>query len=75
MLLFEPVGDFDALICTAGVVDFAALDQITTELFDIAVRSKLMGQVNEDPRKGVCLALLNGDFERFVRASSDRAWP
>ncbi|MER8747651.1 short chain dehydrogenase [Mesorhizobium sp. M1004] len=44
--LFDKVGAFDALVCTAGAVLYAPLDQFTDEQFEIGLRSKLMGQVN-----------------------------
>ncbi|MUT24769.1 short chain dehydrogenase [Mesorhizobium japonicum] len=44
--LFDKVGAFDALICTAGAVHYAPLNQFTNEQFEIGLRSKLMGQVN-----------------------------
>ncbi|PAP91979.1 short chain dehydrogenase [Mesorhizobium wenxiniae] len=44
--LYKEVGKFDALVCTAGAVHFAPLDQLSPEQFEIGLRSKLMGQVN-----------------------------
>ncbi|RWD67231.1 MAG: short chain dehydrogenase [Mesorhizobium sp.] len=44
--LFDKIGAFDALICTAGAVHYAPLKQFTNEQFEIGLRSKLMGQVN-----------------------------
>ena len=44
--LYEQVGEFDALLCTAGAVHFAPLGRFTPEQFEIGLRSKLMGQVN-----------------------------
>ncbi|WP_432284931.1 short chain dehydrogenase [Aminobacter sp. BA135] len=44
--LFDKLGAFDALICTAGAVHYAPLNQFTNEQFEIGLRSKLMGQVN-----------------------------
>ncbi|PBC02332.1 short chain dehydrogenase [Mesorhizobium sp. WSM3860] len=44
--LYEKIGSFDALVCTAGEVHFAPLDQFTPEQFEIGLQSKLMGQVN-----------------------------
>lgn len=44
--LFDKIGAFDALICTAGAVHYAPLNQFTNEQFEIGLRSKLMGQVN-----------------------------
>ncbi|MER8818111.1 short chain dehydrogenase [Mesorhizobium sp. M0965] len=43
--LFDKVGAFDALVCTAGAVHYAPLDQFTNEQFEIGLRNKLMGQV------------------------------
>ncbi|WP_352814072.1 short chain dehydrogenase [Mesorhizobium sp. M0965] len=44
--LFDKVGAFDALVCTAGAVHYAPLKEFTNEQFEIGLRSKLMGQVN-----------------------------
>lgn len=44
--LYEEVGAFDAVVCTAGKVHFGAFDSFTPEQFDVGLRDKLMGQVN-----------------------------
>ncbi|UZE24997.1 short chain dehydrogenase [Pseudomonas sp. B21-056] len=44
--LFEKTGRFDALICAAGSVTFAALGEMTEESFALGLKDKLMGQVN-----------------------------
>ncbi|WP_397451732.1 short chain dehydrogenase [Pseudomonas sp. NA-150] len=44
--LFERTGKFDALVCAAGSVTFAALEQMTEESFALGLQNKLMGQVN-----------------------------
>jgi len=44
--LFEQTGKFDALICAAGNVTFAALDDMTEDSFALGLKDKLMGQVN-----------------------------
>ncbi len=44
--LFQQVGEFDALVCTAGAVHFAALAEFSVEQYAIGLQSKLMGQVN-----------------------------
>ncbi|AZO21584.1 short chain dehydrogenase [Mesorhizobium sp. M1E.F.Ca.ET.045.02.1.1] len=43
---FDKVGPFDALVCTAGAVRYAPLEQLSNEQFEVGLRSKLMGQVN-----------------------------
>ncbi|MGV8920774.1 MAG: short chain dehydrogenase [Pseudomonas sp.] len=44
--LFERTGKFDALVCAAGSVTFAALEQMTSDSFTLGLQNKLMGQVN-----------------------------
>ena len=44
--LFEQTGHFDALICAAGNVKFAALSDMGEEDFALGLQDKLMGQVN-----------------------------
>jgi NAD(P)-dependent dehydrogenase (short-subunit alcohol dehydrogenase family) len=44
--LFKRLGTLDAVICAAGDAHFGMLNTMTPELFDIALRSKVMGQVN-----------------------------
>jgi len=44
--LFEQTGRFDALVCAAGSVTFAALGEMHEGAFELGLRDKLMGQVN-----------------------------
>ncbi len=44
--LYEEVGDFDAVVSTAGNAAFNPLDELTDEDFELSLSSKLMGQVN-----------------------------
>ncbi len=44
--LFETIKNVDAVVCTAGNVHFAALDEMTAEDYAIGLNDKLMGQVN-----------------------------
>ncbi|MCP3751367.1 short chain dehydrogenase [Pseudomonas sp. SBB6] len=44
--LFEQTGRFDALVCAAGNVTFAALEEMSAEHFALGLNDKLMGQVN-----------------------------
>ena len=43
--LYEHVGAFDAVVCTAGAVHFGPLADFTREQFELGLRNKLMGQV------------------------------
>jgi NAD(P)-dependent dehydrogenase (short-subunit alcohol dehydrogenase family) len=43
--LFATIGEFDALVSTAGKVHFGPLETFTREEFEIGLRDKLMGQV------------------------------
>lgn len=44
--LFEQTGQFDALVCAAGNVNFVALGEMSEGDFELGLRDKLMGQVN-----------------------------
>ena len=44
--LFEQTGKFDALVCAAGNVTFAPLNEMTADSFTLGLNDKLMGQVN-----------------------------
>ena len=44
--LYQNVGDFDAVVCTAGLAKFAPLQELTDDDFELALNNKLMGQVN-----------------------------
>lgn len=44
--LFGAVGAVDAIVCTAGLCNFAPLSQLSTEDYDLALNNKLMGQIN-----------------------------
>ncbi len=44
--LFETVGDFDAVVNTVGVCEYASFAEMTAEQWMTTVMSKMMGQVN-----------------------------
>ncbi|NBA94612.1 short chain dehydrogenase [Pseudomonas sp. R5(2019)] len=44
--LFEKTGKFDALVCAAGNVTFAPLEEMNEQSFALGLADKLMGQVN-----------------------------
>jgi NADP-dependent 3-hydroxy acid dehydrogenase YdfG len=44
--LFERVGAFDAVVCTAGAVTYAPFPRLGEADYQVGLRSKLMGQVN-----------------------------
>ncbi|GAC1388719.1 MAG: short chain dehydrogenase [Vulcanimicrobiaceae bacterium] len=44
--LFAKLGKFDAVVSAAGSVHFGPLDQMTSELFNVGLQDKLMGQIN-----------------------------
>ena len=44
--MYKTVGNFDAVIATTGQAPFVSLSKITTELYEIGLKNKLMGQVN-----------------------------
>ncbi len=44
--MFKEVGEIDALVSAAGGVHYTSLETLTPELNQIAVQSKLLGQIN-----------------------------
>jgi NAD(P)-dependent dehydrogenase (short-subunit alcohol dehydrogenase family) len=44
--LFDQVGEVDAVISTAGLSAFGALDELSDEQFSLGWNNKLMGQIN-----------------------------
>ena len=44
--MYKKIGKFDALISTTGNVHFGPLSEMTPELYEVGLNSKLMGQVN-----------------------------
>ncbi len=44
--MFRRVGRVDAVVSTAGLANFGALDQLPDSEFELALNNKLMGQVN-----------------------------
>lgn len=43
---FQQIGDFDAVISTAGIAEFGSLNELTDEQFNVGWNNKLMGQIN-----------------------------
>lgn len=44
--MYSVIGEFDAVVCAAGVARFGMLDDLTDEDYGIGLENKLMGQVN-----------------------------
>lgn len=44
--LYEAVGSVDAVVCTAGVAEFGAVDELDDDAYRTSIANKLMGQVN-----------------------------
>lgn len=44
--MFEKVGKVDAIVSTAGLASFAALNELTDADYQLALNNKLMGQIN-----------------------------
>lgn len=44
--MFEKVGKVDAIVSTAGLANFAPLNDLTDADYDLALNNKLMGQIN-----------------------------
>ena len=45
-VMFESIGNVDAILCIAGEAKWAPFDSLTEDDYYIGLRSKLMGQVN-----------------------------
>ena len=45
-VMFERIGDLDAIVCIAGEAKWADFNDLTEEDYYIGLKSKLMGQVN-----------------------------
>ena len=59
--MYRAIGEFDAVVCAAGVARFGMLDDLTDEDYGIGLENKLMGQVNV-VRFGHKLIRDNGSF-------------
>jgi len=59
--LYEAVGPVDAVVCTAGIARFGALEDLTDEDFRTSLANKLMGQVNLI-RRGLGVVPEGGSF-------------
>jgi len=44
--MFNKVGKVDAIVSTAGLANFAALNELTDADYELALNNKLMGQIN-----------------------------
>jgi NAD(P)-dependent dehydrogenase (short-subunit alcohol dehydrogenase family) len=44
--LYKDVGNFDAVVCVAGLATFGSLDELGDEDYMLGLANKLMGQVN-----------------------------
>jgi NAD(P)-dependent dehydrogenase (short-subunit alcohol dehydrogenase family) len=44
--LFNDVGSVDAVVSTAGVANFAPFEKLDDDAYDLALKNKLMGQIN-----------------------------
>lgn len=44
--LFAKVGKVDAIVCTAGMAEFALWDQADDAQWDFGIKNKMMGQIN-----------------------------
>jgi NAD(P)-dependent dehydrogenase (short-subunit alcohol dehydrogenase family) len=68
--LFEEVGSVDAVVCTAGIARFGAVDELSDDDFALSLNHKLMGQVNlvrvglTHVSRGGSFTLTSGDLSR-----------
>ena len=74
--MFERIGQVDAVISSAGVAQFSALEALSDELYQQALNNKLMGQINllrigrEFIREGGSLTLTSGILSRYPMPGS-----
>jgi len=59
--LYDAVGPVDAVLCTAGISAFGALEELDDAAFRVSIDNKLMGQVNL-VRLGLGRVALGGSF-------------
>lgn len=72
--LFREVGDLDAVVCTAGVARFGALQDLTDEDYEFSFRNKVMGQIHL-VRKGLERVRPGGSFTLTSGTLSVRPTP
>jgi NAD(P)-dependent dehydrogenase (short-subunit alcohol dehydrogenase family) len=72
--LYAAVGPVDAVVCTAGVARFGALDELDDEAFAASIANKLMGQVNL-VRRGLATVAQGGSFTLTTGTLSQRPTP
>ena len=72
--LLESVGDFDALVSTAGVSRFGKFDEASDEDYAVSIENKLMGQVNL-ARVGRRFVAANGSITLTSGLLGQAPWP
>jgi NAD(P)-dependent dehydrogenase (short-subunit alcohol dehydrogenase family) len=72
--LYAEVGKADAVVCTAGIAVFGALQELDDDAFQTSIANKLMGQVNV-VRFGVGLVTEGGSFTLTTGTLSQRPTP
>jgi NAD(P)-dependent dehydrogenase (short-subunit alcohol dehydrogenase family) len=72
--LLESVGNFDALVSTAGVSRFGKYDEASDEDYALSIENKLMGQVNL-VRAGQRYVATNGSITLTSGLLGQAPWP
>ena len=72
--LLESVGNFDALVSTAGVSRFGKFDEASDEDYAVSIENKLMGQVNL-ARVGQGFAAASGSITLTSGLLGQAPWP
>jgi NAD(P)-dependent dehydrogenase (short-subunit alcohol dehydrogenase family) len=72
--LYAAVGPLEAVVCTAGVARFGALEELDDEAFVASLANKLMGQVNL-VRRGLATVARGGSFTLTSGTLSQRPTP
>lgn len=72
--LYQAIGSVDAVVCTAGVSAFGAVDDVDDAGWDLSIRNKMMGQINL-VRFGVDAVRDGGSFVLTTGTLSARPTP
>lgn len=72
--LYDAVGPVDAVVCTAGIARFGALEELDDDAFESSFANKLMGQVNL-VRSGLAHVPEGGSFTLTSGTLSARPTP
>ncbi len=69
--MYDATGMVDAVVCTAGLAGFGAVDALDDDAFELSIRNKMMGQVNL-VRVGLPIVAEHGSFTLTTGTLSQR---